>query len=363
MMNIDYLGRNNAQGEVANAVINNEMNLGEMRPFMHQGKPYVSIYKGGDPMQDSSYKTELVTQGLIANGTLRRDEWKQLDDAILPIARNRLNGIADLEAHGLVYTLGNAMGTTVLEWHDVSDSMEAELTMDGVTRSKGDRPIFSTKYLPIPVIHVDYEINARVLAASRKQGNPLDVTSVEHATRRIAEYLESMLFTDIETNFADGKVQSYINYDNRNTITLASKWDNSGVTGALIIADVMTMKQASMDAKHYGDWMLYVPSDYETTLDEDYSSSKGTNTIRERILQIRGIMGVKVVDTLPDDNVLLVQMTSDVVRLVKGMGIQNVQWDTEGRWITKYKVMTIQVPQLRADQDGNCGINHATFTA
>ena len=363
MLNIDYVSKNSGQGEVADMIMDNQLNIGAMRPFLHKGKPYVSIYKGGDPNKDSSYRTELVTQGLQINGTLRRDEWKQLDDAILPIARNRLAGIRDLEEKGLVFNLGDAMGTTVLEWHDVSDSMEAELTMDGVTRTKGDRPKFSTKYLPIPVIHVDYEINARVLASSRKQGVPLDVTSVEHATRRIAEYLESMLFTDLETDFADGKIQSYVNYDNRNEITLASKWDNSGVSGADIIDDVMTMKKASMDAKHYGDWMLYIPSDYETTLDEDYSTSKGSNTIRERIEKIRGIMGIKVIDTLPEDNVLLVQMTSDVVRLVKGMGIQNVQWDTEGKWITKYKVMTIQVPQLRADQDGNCGINHATFTA
>jgi len=53
-----------------------------------------------------------------------------------------------------------------------------------------------------------------------------------------------------------------------------------------------------------------------------------------------------------------VQMTTDVVRLVRGMGIQNIEWQTEGKMITKYKVMTIQVPQVRSDQDGNSGIVH-----
>jgi len=55
---------------------------------------------------------------------------------------------------------------------------------------------------------------------------------------------------------------------------------------------------------------------------------------------------------------LLVQMTSDVVRLVRGMGIQNIEWATEGGMMTKYKVMTIQVPQIRADQNGKSGIVH-----
>jgi len=89
-------------------------------------------------------------------------------------------------------------------------------------------------------------------------------------------------------------------------------------------------------------------------------------TIRERIKKINGILDVKVIDYLynsedssSSENVLLVQMTNDVVRLVRGMGIQNVEWSTEGKLIHKYKVMTIQVPQIRADYNGRCGVVHA----
>jgi len=93
-------------------------------------------------------------------------------------------------------------------------------------------------------------------------------------------------------------------------------------------------------------------------MDKDYDSTTPGTTVRERILKVEGIMGVKVIDTLTSGNVLLVQMTSDVVRLVKGMDIQNVEWSAEGQMVTKYKVMTIQVPQVRSDQDGNSGIVH-----
>jgi len=55
-----------------------------------------------------------------------------------------------------------------------------------------------------------------------------------------------------------------------------------------------------------------------------------------------------------------VQMTSDVVRLVRGMGITNVQWQAEGNMVTRYKVMTIAVPQIRADQNDNCGVIHSS---
>jgi hypothetical protein len=362
---VDLLGLNgNAKGEIAREIQNNgRLDIGAMRPFidLKTGRSYVSVYRGGDPKNPANYRV----MPLQTNATLRRDEWKALDDAILDVSRERLGGIQDLEDNKLTYNLGNAMGTTVLEWHDSSDAMEAVVTMDGITRSKGDRVKFQHNYLPIPIIHVDYEINARVLAASRNMGNPLDTTSAERAARKVLEKLEAMLFTDITYGFGEldsrsrNKIYSYINHPDRNILTMTTHWDDlsSGEIGDAIIADVIRMKQASLDALHRGPWTLYIPSNYETVLDKDYNSTAKT-TIRARILEIDGIKKIKVIDTLPADNVLLVQMTKDVVRLVKGLGLQNVEWSEEGKFVTKYKVLTIQVPQIRSDQNGKTGIVH-----
>jgi len=353
------LGNGQVHGDVAAYMAGEgRLNPGNMRPWLGKdGGAYVTVFTGGDAKNPKNYKAMQVNAA-----TLRRDEWKTLDDAVVKVSETRLNGIADLIANGLTYDLGNAMGTTVLEWHDVSDAMEADLTMDGVSRSRGDRPVYQTNYLPIPIIHVDYEINARVLEASRKLGNPLDTTSAERAARKVNEKLEEMLFTDVDYAWGTkddrsrNKIYSYLNYPDINSVTLSANWDASGKTAAQILADVLNMKQSSIDAKHYGPWMLYIPTAYETVLDEDYDTTTPGTTIRERILKIAGIKDIKVVDTLTADHVLLVQMTSDVVRLVRGMPIQNVEWQTEGKFITKYKVLTIQVPQIRSDQDGNCGV-------
>jgi hypothetical protein len=196
------------------------------------------------------------------------------------------------------------------------------------------------------------------LNASRSLGNPLDTTSAEYAARAVASKLENMLFTDTDYSFGGGSIKSYVNYGDRNQVSLATSWTDSTMTGEKIVDVVSEMKQASLDAKHYGPWVLYIPTNYETKMDEDYSSSKGSNTTRERILKLAGITDIKVVDTLADDNVLLVQMTPDVVRLVNGMSITNVEWTSPDKFINKYKVLAIQVPQIRSDQDGNCGIVH-----
>lgn len=359
---VDLIGKGGQiQGDVAGVMTQGELNVGAMRPFVGtDGKSYMTVYKGSDPTKLSNYSIVPIN----TNATLRRDEWKTLDEAILAESRYRLGGIEDLITNGLTYNLGNAMGTTVLEWHDVNDTLEADVTMDAITRSKGGRPKFQHNYLPIPIIHVDYEINARELATSRNMGNGVDVVDAEMAARRVSEKLENMLFTD--TTYAFGgtdsrtrnSIYSYINHPDRNLVTLSTNWDAAAKSAADLLNDVINMKQSSINARHHGPWMLYIPTAYETVLDQDYDTTTPGITIRERILKISGIKGIKEIDTLAANNVFLVQMTKDVVRLVRGMGITNVQWETEGKFLTKYKVLTIQVPQIRSDQSGRSGIIH-----
>lgn len=354
-VNIDYMGHDSHQGQVADAIVSGSLDLRRKRPFINKdGKGYVTVYTGGDPKIRSNYRAVPVT-----NATLRRDEWKRLDEVIVPIAEDRLTGVNDLISRGLTYNLGNGLGTTVLEWHDISDAMEAELTMDGVTRGQNDRVVYGHHYLPIPIIHVDYEINARELDASRKLGNPLDTDDAERATRKVMEKLEDMFFTDTSYAYGGGTIYSYLNHPDRNQVKLTGGWDDSAQDGADIAKDVRALKQASIDAKRYGPWVLYLPGNFEVKMDDDYTTGypKG---IRERISEIGGIADIKVIDHLTSDNVLLVEMKSDVVRLVQGMGVQNLQWSVEGEMLFKFKVMTIRVPQIRSDQNGSSGIVHGS---
>jgi len=364
-MSVDLMHNGQGQGPVAQEVLaaGGKLNVGTMKPFIGKDKrSYIQVFKGGDPKKPENYSISLSTNA----ATLRRDEWKTLDETIMKISETRLGGVQDLISKGLVYNLGNGMGTTVFEWHDVSDALTAVATMDGVTRGQNDRPVFQTNYLPLPIIHADYEINSRVLASSRSLGNPLDTTMAERAARKVNLLLEQMLFTNTTYSWGDvddrneNSIYSYINHPDRNLVTLSTygQWDASGTTGAEIVSSVMAMKQSSINNYHYGPWTIYYPVGYETSLDEDYDTSTPGTTIRERIMKIDGINALKVVDTLTAHNVLLVQMTPDVVRLVRGMGMQNVEWQSEGKFITNYKVMTIQVPQIRSDQAGKSGVVH-----
>jgi uncharacterized linocin/CFP29 family protein len=357
--NVDIIANGHASGDFARMIQSGgSLNVGAKRPFIGtNGKSYISMYKGGDPTKKESWGLQLV-----ANATLRRDEWKQLDAALISEKMYRLGGIDDLKANGLVYNLGNAMGTTVLEWHDVAGKMTAITTMDGITRSEMNRPNYQTNYLPIPITHVDYEINTRALATSRNMGNPLDVTDAAMAARAINEKLENMLFTNITYGYGDlddrsrNKIYSYLNFPDINLVTLGTAWDASAKTPKGILQDVSRMISSANNALFYGPFMLYLPKNYGLVLYEDYDTTTPGKTIKSRISEYDMIKGIKVIDTLPDDTILLVQMTPDVVRLVNGLGLTNIEWKVEGDFLTKYKAFCIQVPQIRSDQNGNCGI-------
>ena len=366
---VDLIGMDGrARGEVARMLAGKKLDPHRMRPFIGEDgyTSFFTVYKGGDPEDIKSY--QVVQAPLNVNATLRRDEWKALDDAVVRAKDYRLGGIEDLIAKGLTFPLGNAMGTTMLEWHDMVGSLEADISMDGVTRALGNRPDFQFNYIPIPIVHVDYELNLRELETSRNMGNPLDTTMAERATRAVMEKLENMLFKDLTFSFGEkdshnrNTIYSYVNHSDRNQVSLIHSWTDSATTGKNIVDEIISWKQASIDDRHYGPWQIYIPPAYETILDEDYVGSTPdtapNQTIRQRIMAIERISGLKVIDSLAADTILFVQMTPDVVRLIQGLPLQNVQWETEGKFVEKFKVLTIQVPQIRSDADGRSGILH-----
>jgi hypothetical protein len=339
-------------GSVAQRLVQNGMNIHALRPWIgSDGRAYMAVNQGG----------KLVPQ-LTSNATLRFVEWKQYDEAVIREARIRLLGVQDLVSRGLVYNITNGMGKTVLETENLGEFTVAEISMDGLSRTQSDRANFGTAYLPLPIVHKDYFINTRVLAVSRNIGDALDTTSAELATRQVAEKMEDMLFNGTGSYaYGGGTIYGYTDFPNRNTMDLTAHWDASGVTPDDIIQDVLAMKQALIGDRMYGPYVLYVPTGYETILDKDYVPQGGTNstkTLRQRILDIQNIADVKIIDKLTAHNVLLVQMTSDVVRIVNGMEIAPVEWQEQGGMVLHYKVMGIKVPQIRSTQAGRCGICH-----
>ena len=123
------------------------------------------------------------------------------------------------------------------------------------------------------------------------------------------------------------------------------------------------MTSAATANRYYGPYMVYHSTDWDQYLDNDYARLGGNNasmTLRDRLRRIEGIVDVRRLDFLTDDDnpftFIFVQMTSDVARAVVGLDLTTVQWESVGGMRLDFKVMTISVPQLRSDFEGRTGI-------
>lgn len=331
-----------------------------------------------NPVYEEVPIAELMQQGVsspVFNATsLRKDEWIQLDNVVIRAARQRLRAWADLSAANSFGGF-NGMAKMVLEHETMSDPGEAQVDMDGLTEGRTDSPKFQLEGLPLPITHSDFWFSQRRLAISRNSGTPIDTVMAEAAGRRVAEKIEKTLIGTI-TGLTYGPtseysrnptVYGYTNFPDRITYTSLTAPSSGGWKPSDTIGQVLAMRELLYDANMYGPFMLYHSADWDQYLDGDYYAlatsgmAAPTQTLRQRLTQIEGISGVRRLDFFTTAwSMVLVQMTPDVARAVNGMDLTTVQWESMGGMRLNFKVMAIQVPQIRSDYNGNCGICHGT---
>jgi uncharacterized linocin/CFP29 family protein len=366
-VSIDYMVPADRQismgGNWARQLIDNELDVGCMRPYIDNRNRSWITRNIVNPETGKSEQKPVMTRN--DNATLRILDWIQLDEAIIRASKERLRAVRQLREAGLVYMLPNGIAKTVMQFQQQSDISGATISMDGIREGESDRPVFSTVNFPIPIIHKDFQFSLREIMASRTGYSPLDLTTAELAGRRVAEQVEQLTIGTSNAAFlgapsyayGGATIYGYMNFPGRIswTITLPTA---VGWTPDQTINDVLQMKRVSQAAKHYGPWMLYCGLNWDPYMDDDYKPTYNSTTLRQRLRDIDGIIDIQTLDYIPDYSLLLVQQTTDVVRLVIGMDITTVQWESHGGMQLNFKVMCVIVPQLRSDYYGNTGIIH-----
>ena len=355
---MDYIFNGQPQGPVADKLAANGFDPLSLRPYISDCGRYTCIsVRNGKTNEDGTPQLE---QKIIGNATatLRKDAWKILDAAVVKVAKERLKAVADIVGAGLTFNIPNGMSKTVLETETQSDINPASVSMDGTRENANDRPLWELNFLPLPITHKDFSYSSRQIATSQNSGSPLDTTSAELAARRVAEEVEKLLLgvSTVADQFTagGGTIYGYTDFPSALTKVITAP-TASGWTGTTFQQEISAMMQQSRNAFHYGPWTLYIAPAWEQYIGDDYKTNSD-KTIRNRVLELDGLTDIIAVDFLSNFDMVLVQKTSDVVRMVIGMDIVTVMWDEMGGLKKNFKVMTIMVPQLRADQNGNTGI-------
>ncbi len=352
---------------------------GALRPYVQHNKAWMTINGKAVPARN--------------NATLLKDEWEMMDTAIIKAFQSRLTYVSGLKAAGLTYSLPDPLKHTVLTHQNMSNAQQAMISMDANVQNQGDTFEIGSDSIPIPIISSGFNLDIRQLAGARGSALPLDTTNMEFLARANAEFLENQtLFGNGNITESNKRVLNFggdaaVRLANRFThggnvidgvftkeaavqYALAADWLLAATTPKQMLTDVMNMKQELIEQGYSGNFKLTLPSYLEVTLDGDYKSSESSSvmSILNRMKMIGGLtiefcdsMGRITPATTEYIRMSMVAQQPDVIRIIDGIDAMPVQWQTQGAMNTSYRILTIQVPQLRTRQAGDCGICNAQF--
>ena len=314
-------------------------------------------------IQSSANFIGLNINQLRVNSTLREDEWEAIDAALIPAAVAPLRATQDLIDAGLVRDLrARGFGATVDLFDRVSKMSDADVQMDTATNLSEDIVAYDRQGVPLPVIGKAFRFSLRQLEASRQLGDPVDVDAGEAAARVIGESLENLVVNGermdgTQVTIAGHTIHGYTSHPDRNEGNLTGGgWNESGGDP---LQDTLDMLSDAETAKHFGPFWLYVPSTYSGALDDDYKA-ESERTLQQRLEAIDRIQGVRVLDKLPDNNVVLVEATRRTVDLVIAVDPITFPEEISGGLSMRMHVVQVAAPRLKSDYDGNMGLVHYT---
>lgn len=304
--------------------------------------------------------SENADPSLATNATLRKDEWETIDARVNGVMRERLTIADDLRSRGLVTNV--SLGTILRVTERLSDMDDADVSYDGDTSPQDDAPNYQRQVIPVPVISKGFKISWRQLDASRSRGEPLDVTAASLATRKVRDQLQNIITNGFgsgpganPSSGTDGQsIPGLTTAANRIQVTLSTAWDLSGSDP---VGDVLRMLESAYASNLMGPFFIYVPKNFWAALQDDYSTQKGDRTFIQRILAFEDVEAVRPLDALADDNVVMVQMTEDVIDLTEAQAVTTVQWD-KNPFVTLFRVLSVGGPHIKSiETDAGATVN------
>lgn len=302
------------------------------------------------------------SRGVIVNSQLRADEWRMIDSSVQEAATVRLQLVADLRQMNLVRNVPS-LGTMTVQYAQISEMTEAEVTMEG--ESRPDRALIDYKLQgsPLPIIHKEFKIGERLLAASRMGGTPLDTSNAAAASRVVAEKQEDLAIDGKSDLVFDGNTLYGITSEpNRLTDTAGNLGGGDWGTLSNIIPTIAGAIGAlnATTNNYFGPYMIYAAQTQFNQANLNYYSDGSPDTPAQRIKKLDGVAGFKALPKLQDGEVVVIQMTPDVIVWWEHMGISVIEWVSPDGMTNFFKVIAVGAPQPKSEYYGNSGIFHIT---
>jgi uncharacterized linocin/CFP29 family protein len=288
---------------------------------------------------------------------LPKDVWGQWDREGVEVQRSTL-GVFNALAAAVATPM--AIGKLIHYFQTISDSGSANVSLDGRSKARTDKPTFDYHGTPLPIIDSPFSYGWREVAAAQSEGYALDDGGRMNAMRKVAEQLETAALDGYSTITVNGQASYGLrNHPKRNTrstgVTL------NGATGAQWLAEVT----ATLKLLH-GDNFKVPATIYVNWDDWFYATSTEftagyPKTIAQRVLELGGVREIVPADSINADELIATVKDRRVVQVLNGMPMATrAQFRANPEDDYNFVTMAAASIEVKFDAEDNCGVAHSS---
>lgn len=309
-----------------------------------------------------AYIADCIQNERLRLGALYPDNAHEvIESAVTTIGRSRLNIISDIINAGFVTNLPDWWAIPSLRRGRTGQGANAHRSM--VPDSRGERFVLSRDGVSWPIYCTwsNFSFNARELAIAQRMGTPLDVSHAEDATFAVNELAEDQSIHGLTDDQGSPMTIDGLSapglLDADSTLFDYATW--TGLTGSQIVDIVKAAIEELRLKKFYGPFTMWVPGNFTDVLTKDYTTNY-PKTVIARLLELGPYGGrnleIKFADLLPDNRVVIAQMTKNNLDVILGQTPLPVSWQDGPKWNTFWVILACVIFRMFANKNGDYGI-------
>lgn len=296
--------------------------------------------------------------GLVGNAlAIPRDVWGEWDREGISVQRQTMTVFNDLAA---AVSAPMAIGKVVHYFQTISDSGDVNVSLDGRSKARTDKPTFDYHGTPIPVIDSAFGFGWREVEAARTEGFMLDDAGRMNSMYKVSKQLE----TGALDGFANINVNGSPSYGLRThpkRNTRATGVALNGATGAEWVAEFTATLKLLHGANFKAPATIYVNWDDWFYAGSTEFTSGYPKKIAQAIMEIPGVKEVVPSDTVNANEIIPVIKDRRVVKVLNGMPMATrAQFRANPEDDYDFVTMAAAALEIKFDAEDNCGIAHSS---
>jgi hypothetical protein len=263
--------------------------------------------------------------------------------------------------------VGSSLATTIYTEQAESEVGEAEISMDG--QAKGNNA--DTANIPVgvaqPIVHVDYEIDARDQQQSANMGQDKEARLARQAGRVLREKEDDLALNGwgLTVNGPNGgqfSVDGFLNTDARITGSATASWTSSNLADVQDTIEDMVEDLETVGANSDKNLMprsrgvyLYYNQVHNSVLDKADPRGDGNMSVRQRLQQDHPYVTLRETPFIPDNEIVMVVRDERIMSVVNAQNPTNMSWEPSPM-ATRYKALSSRVPFFRSTYSDILGV-------